>query len=102
MNQTTIFDMMYPKYKINKPLRVITLFSGYDSQCLTEPHHNSQRLFDGLRIRKLTPREAFRLMGVKDEDFNKVSKNQSDSSLYHLAGDSIVVNVLMAIFKELF
>jgi len=54
-----------------------------------------------LRIRKLTPRECFRLMGVKDEDFDKVSKNQSDSSLYHLAGDSIVVNVLMAIFKEL-
>ena len=54
-----------------------------------------------LRIRKLTPKECFRLMGVKDEDFNKVAKNQSDSSLYHLAGDSIVVNVLMAIFKEL-
>ena len=54
-----------------------------------------------LRIRKLTPRECFRLMGVKDENFDKVKKNQSDSSLYHLAGDSIVVNVLMAIFKEL-
>lgn len=54
-----------------------------------------------LRIRKLTPRECFRLMGVKDEDFEKVKKNQSDSSLYHLAGDSIVVNVLMAIFKEM-
>ena len=54
-----------------------------------------------LRIRKLTPREAFRLMGVKDEDFEKVKVNQSDSSLYHLAGDSIVVNVLMAIFKEM-
>ena len=54
-----------------------------------------------LRIRKLTPRECFRLMGVKDEDFDKVRKNQSDASLYHLAGDSIVVNVLMAIFKEL-
>lgn len=54
-----------------------------------------------LRIRKLTPKECFRLMGVKDEDFEKCSKNQSDSSLYHLAGDSIVVNVLMAIFKEL-
>ena len=53
-----------------------------------------------LRIRKLTPKECFRLMGVKDEDFEKV--NQSDSSLYHLAGDSIVVDVLMAIFKELF
>ena len=34
MNQTTIFDMMYPKYKITKAIRMITLFSGYDSQCL--------------------------------------------------------------------
>ena len=54
-----------------------------------------------LRIRKLTPKECFRLMGVKDEDFKKCAKNQSDSSLYHLAGDSIVVNVLMKIFSEL-
>ena len=54
-----------------------------------------------LRIRKLTPKECFRLMGVKDEDYEKVRKNQSDASLYHLAGDSIVVNVLMAIFKEI-
>ena len=54
-----------------------------------------------LKIRKLTPKECFRLMGVKDEDYEKVAKNQSDSSLYHLAGDSIVVNVLMAIFKEM-
>lgn len=52
-------------------------------------------------LRKLTPKECFRLMGVKDEDFEKCAKNQSDSSLYHLAGDSIVANVLMAIFKEL-
>lgn len=56
---------------------------------------------NNLKIRKLTPRECFRLMGVKDEDYDRVAKNQSDSSLYHLAGDSIVVNVLMAIFKEL-
>lgn len=54
-----------------------------------------------LRIRRLTPKECFSLMGVKPKDFEKVAKNQSDSSLYHLAGDSIVVNVLMAIFKEL-
>lgn len=53
------------------------------------------------RIRKLTPKECWRLMGVKDEDYEKVAKNQSNSSLYHLAGDSIVVNVLMAIFKEM-
>lgn len=54
-----------------------------------------------LRIRKLTPKECFRLMGVKDEDFDKVTQNQSNASLYHLAGDSIVVNVLMAIFRQM-
>ena len=54
-----------------------------------------------LTIRNLTPKECFRLMGVKDEDYKNVAKNQSNASLYHLAGDSIVVNVLMAIFKEL-
>lgn len=54
-----------------------------------------------LRIRKLTPKECFRLMGVKDEDYEKIAKNQSDGSLYHLAGDSIVVDVLKAIFKEM-
>lgn len=59
------------------------------------------KISNRLRIRKLTPCEVFRLMGVKDEDYCKIAKNQSNSSLYHLAGDSIVVNVLMAIFKEL-
>ena len=54
-----------------------------------------------LKIRKLTPFECFALMGVKKEDYLKCAKNQSDSSLYHLAGDSIVVNVLMAIFKNM-
>ena len=54
-----------------------------------------------LRIRKLTPKECFRLMGVKDEDYENIAKNQSNSKLYHLAGDSIVVDVLMAIFKEM-
>ena len=54
-----------------------------------------------LRIRKLTPNECFRLMGVKDEDFKRCAKNQSDASLYHLAGDSIVVDVIKSIFKEM-
>ena len=40
-------------------------------------------------------------MGVKDQDIDNILKNQSDSSAYHLAGDSIVTNVLMAIFKEM-
>jgi DNA (cytosine-5)-methyltransferase 1 len=55
-----------------------------------------------LRIRKLTPRECYRLMGFSDKAFDLAQANQSNSTLYHQAGDSIVVNVLMAIFKELF
>lgn len=53
------------------------------------------------RVRKLTERECWRLMGVKDEDFEKVQKNQSKSKLYHLAGDSIVTTCLMAIFGQM-
>lgn len=71
------------------------------SQTLTLPNHNSQRLWDGLRIRKLTPREYFRLMGVRDEDYDKLKGKFSDIALYHMAGDSIVVNVLMAIFSQM-
>lgn len=70
----------------------------------SSPKHNNRVVepMPNMRVRKLTPRECFRLMGVKDEDYERVAENQSKSSLYHLAGDSIVVNVLMAIFKELF
>ena len=56
---------------------------------------------NNLKIRKLTPRECFRLMGVKDEDFDRVAKNQSDSSLYHLAGDSLITTIMMALIGEL-
>lgn len=55
---------------------------------------------ENLRIRKLTPKECFRLMGVRDEDSDKL-KGMSDMNLYHLAGDSIIVDVLMAIFKKM-
>ena len=71
------------------------------SQCLTEPHHNSQRLFDGVRIRKITPKEAWRLMGFDDEDFEKAAKVNSNTQLYKQAGNSIVVNVLEAILSNL-
>lgn len=71
------------------------------SQCLTEPHHNSQRLFDGLRIRKLTPKECWRLMGFDDKDYEKAVKVNSNTQLYKQAGNSIVVNVLEEIFKQI-
>lgn len=54
-----------------------------------------------LKIRKLTPLECFRLMGIKDEDYYKIAKNQSNSSLYHLAGDSLVTLVFCAIISTM-
>lgn len=58
---------------------------------------------DGIRIRKLTPLECWRLMGFDDEDFYKAQKSGvSNSQLYKQAGNSIVVNVLEKIFKNLF
>lgn len=67
------------------------------------PHH-LKTIYHGddglLRIRKLTPRECFRLMGVRDEDYEKLTT--SDQQKYKQAGNSIVVDVLMAVFDNLF
>lgn len=57
--------------------------------------------YDQLRIRKLTPKECWRLMGFDDESFEKAEKVNSNSQLYKQAGNSIVVNVLEEIFKKL-
>ena len=55
------------------------------------------------KVRLLTPKETFRLMGVKDEDIDKIqSLGFGNERQYRLAGNSIVVDVLMNIFKELF
>ena len=54
------------------------------------------------RIRKLTPKECWRLMGFADSDFDKAkASGVSNSQLYKQAGNSIVVNVLEAIFKQM-
>lgn len=63
-------------------------------------HHNNV-LQIAFRIRKLTERECFRLMGVADEDSNKIRAAVSKKQCYKLAGNSIVVDVLEAIFREL-
>ena len=55
------------------------------------------------RIRKLTPRECFRLMDVDDTDIDKIQgAGISNSQQYKLAGNSIVVNVLYHIFRKMF
>lgn len=52
------------------------------------------------RIRKLTPKECWRLMGFTDEDFEKCKPFTSDSQLYKQAGNSIVVDVCMALLSK--
>ncbi|WP_048327823.1 DNA cytosine methyltransferase [Streptococcus dysgalactiae] len=54
------------------------------------------------RIRKLTPKECWRLMGCSDEDFHKAEQVNSNTQLYKQAGNAIVVDVLEAIFSQLF
>ena len=54
------------------------------------------------RIRKLTPKECWRLMGCSDEDFYKAEQVNSNTQLYKQAGNAIVINVLEAIFKQMF
>ena len=53
-------------------------------------------------VRRLTPRECWRLMDFDDTDFDKAQSVVSNSQLYKQAGNSIVVSVLYYIFKELF
>ena len=55
------------------------------------------------RIRKLTPRECFRLMGVDDKDIDKMqAAGISNSGQYKLAGNSIVVDTLFHLFRKMF
>lgn len=57
--------------------------------------------YQNYRIRKLTPKECWRLMGFDDSDFEKAEKVNSNSQLYKQAGNSIVVNVLEGILRNL-
>lgn len=63
----------------------------------------SENTAENYRIRKLTPKECWRLMGFDDEDFEAAqTAGISNSQLYRQAGNSIVVDVLYYIFKELY
>jgi DNA (cytosine-5)-methyltransferase 1 len=53
------------------------------------------------RIRKLTPKECYRLMGFSDADFDSAASVVSNTQLYKTAGNSIVKQVLMAIFRQM-
>lgn len=78
-------------------------FSDKESPALIATDYKCPKCYsDGVRIRKLTPRECWRLMGVDDADFDKVQRKISNTQLYKLAGNSIVVDVLADIFRNIF
>lgn len=64
-------------------------------------NNNNTFVFKKTYIAKLTPKECFRLMGFSDKDFAKAAAINSDTQLYKQAGNSIVVNVLEEIFKQM-
>lgn len=59
------------------------------------------QFMENMRIRKLTPRECFRLQGFPDEYFDRAASVCSDSQLYKQAGNSVTVNVIYEIAKRL-
>lgn len=64
---------------------------------------NNMILETSYRIRKLTPRECFRLMGVEDKDIDTIqASGVSNSQQYKMAGNSIVVDCLYNIFRKMF
>lgn len=90
--------MKYQRGNVQKEsIQTLTTSGGNDRGVVLK----SKLLFDGLRIRKLTPKECWRLMGFDDEDYEKASKVNSNTQLYKQAGNSICVPVLEAILKEL-
>ena len=108
----TFIEKHYDNFK-NKNGYIPEMFNPYNeseikevaptqsTQCGSTTSSAAVLKHEGLKIRKLTPKECWRLMGFDDEDFEKASQVNSNTQLYKQAGNSIVVNVLMAIFKEL-
>ena len=80
-------------FKDNVCGTIRTIDSGGDKRVIEE----------NFKIRKLTTRECFRLMGMKDDDIDKIQQaGISNTQQYKMAGNSIVINVLEGIFKNLF
>lgn len=90
-------DITYQLAKSNK--------SGCSPTLTTRPEGFETAILpvtNNIRIRKLTPKECFRLMGFSDENFKAAESMVSNSQLYKQAGNSIVVDVLYYILVELY
>jgi len=77
-----------------------------ESPTLTEPHHNTLRMFDGYRIRRLTPIECERLQGFPDNhteygNYDGEVKKMSNTQRYKQCGNAVTVDVVQAIAEKI-
>lgn len=94
-----VADLPYPE---SKTRRGRVQENGQICPTITATETGVCRIESPIRIRKLTPKECFRLMGFSDENFEAAEKMVSNSQLYKQAGNSIVVDVLYYILVELY
>ena len=104
-------DGLAPTLIINKGegVKIIQRAHGYNQggehkiapTLTSNSYHENNYLSNGFRIRKLTPRECWRLQGFPDWAFDKAQEVNSNSQLYKQAGNSVTVSVIAAIAKEL-
>lgn len=100
----SLFDGSYPN---SKTRRGRVQDEGKTSPTLMAhgepPNYYEGKIEQTYRIRKLTPRECFRLMGVTEANIDKIQQSGvSQSQQYRMAGNSIVVDVLEHIFRKMF
>ena len=96
----TLLSMSGERGYIPPPVMINNETNMADKNAIELPSELKGKKF---RIRKLTPRECFRLMGVDDKDIDKIqAAGVSNSAQYKLAGNSIVVDVLFHIFRKMF
>lgn len=95
-----VADLSYPD---SKTRRGRVQDNGNTCPTVTATETGICKIESPIRIRKLTPRETFRLMGFSDENFDAAQKaGVSNSQLYKQAGNSIVIDVLYYIYVELY
>lgn len=94
-----VADLSYPD---SKTRRGRVQEGGKICPTLTATETGVCRIESDIRIRKLTPKECWRLMGFDDKSFKAAEQVNSNSQLYKQAGNSIVVDVLYYIFVELY
>lgn len=103
--------LSYNSWHENNLLKLGGIYTGTSDKFSSKPMFGLSRtlkankhdagIFDGIRIRKLTPRECWRLQGFPDSDFDKAQEVNSNSQLYKQAGNSVTVPVIYEIARRL-